>query len=268
MAITHEQNVYQIPRGRAFFDPIDPATDERTGERPFGNCPGININIESEKAEHFSSETGLRQKDASVVVQVNRGGELQCDNWSTGNVALFLSGEEETVVQTVDPVADAPLTVLQGRIYQLGQTDSNPGGHRNISSVVIKADATGTPGATISAAGNYEIDAALGRLRIVPGGAIKDGDVIYVSYSKPEATWARVKTGAVSEIRGALRVISDNASGENRDWYMPLVTLTPNGDLPVIAEGVEFVPMAFGLEVLKPANGEAIYVDGRPFGTP
>lgn len=264
MAITYEENQYQIPRGRVFFSRIDPATDAYTGERPFGNCPGITINISAEKADHYSSEAGLAQKDKSIAVRVDRAGTLNCDNWSTSNVALFLSGNEDTVAQTADPVADETITVNQGLFYQLGQTTANPAGHRNVSTVVVKADAAGVAGATIAADGNYEVDAALGRIRIVPGGAIDDGDLIHVAYAKAAATWARVKTGSTSEITGALRVIADNASGANRDYYMPLVTLTAEGDLPIIAEGTDFVAMGFGLEVLKPANGEAIYVDGRP----
>lgn len=264
MAITYDENQYQIPRGRVYFDRLDPVTDAYTGERAFGNCPGITLNISSEKADHYSSESGLAQKDKSIAVRIDRAGTLNCDNWSTANVALFLSGEEDIVTQTADAVTDEEITVHQGLFYQLGKTLANPAGHRNVSAVVISDDDAGSPGDPITAAGNYEVDAALGRIRIVPGGAIADGDLIHVAYAKPATTWARVKTGATSEIRGALRVIADNASGDNRDFYMPTVTLTSEGDLPIIAEGTEFVAMAFGLEVLKPANGEAIYVDGRP----
>lgn len=261
MSITYERNQYQIPRGRVFFDPFD-ANDQPTGERPFGNCPGVTINIESEKADHYSSETGLRQKDASVVVEVSRAGELQCDNWSSSNLELFLAGTSETVTQNDDPVIDEEHVVIQGRHYQLGRSVGNPAGARNVTELVVTSD--DTEPVPFAAGVDYEVDLAMGRIRIVPGGAIGDGDTILCSYEKPAATWDRVKTGAVSELRGALRVIADNASGANRDWYMPEVTLTPNGELPVIAEGVEFVPMGFSLEVLKPANGEAIYVDGRP----
>ena len=73
-----------------------------------------------------------------------------------------------------------------------------------------------------------------------------------------------VNTGGKAELTGALRVVSDNAAGGNRDWYLPKVTLTPEGDLTLIAEGDDVVTMEFGLEALKPANGEAIYCDGRP----
>lgn len=58
--------------------------------------------------------------------------------------------------------------------------------------------------------------------------------------------------------------MSDNATGDQRDFYMPRVSLVPSGEIPVIAEGTDFAQMTFDADVLKPANGEAIYVDGMP----
>lgn len=263
MAITQNQDQYQIPRGEVFFDPFD-TNGNRTGERPFGNCPGMTVTIESEKAEHYSSRRGLREKDAAVTIQVNRTGNLTCDNMSAENVALFLAGSEEMVSQTDDSVTDEPINgVLQGRHYQLGQSTSNPAGARDVSSVVVEDDSTPTPVVFVLGE-DYEVDLAMGRLHILPGGDITNGTNLRVSYNKTVKTWRRIKTGAESELRGALRIISDNASGEDRDWYMPSVTLTPTGEIPIIAEGTDFASMGFSVEILKPANGEAIYVDGRP----
>jgi hypothetical protein len=262
MAIIHESNQYQIPRGRVLFDPVNPNTGALTGEAEFGNCPGFTVSIESEKADHYSSETGLRQKDASVTVEVNRTATITCDNVSVENLARFLSGTVETITQTSGTVADEEITVLKGRHYQLGRSDTDPAGARNITAVVVTSDDT-VP-VTYVANTDYAVDLELGRLQILAGGAIDNSELIHIAYSRPAKTWKRIKTGAATELAGAIRVISDNASGEDRDFYMPKVNLTPNGELPVIAEGTDFVTMEFSCEILKPANGEAIYVDGRP----
>ena len=261
MSINHVANEYQIPRGRVYFDPFD-ANGNLTGEEPFGNCPGVTLNIASTKADHYSSESGLRVKDASVVVEVNRGGTLQVDNISVSNLGRFLAATHEEVSQTDDPVAGAEYVVRVGRQYQLGQTPTNPGGHRDISTVVITTDDVSP--VTLVLGDDYELDAARGRMRILPGGLVEDGDTIVVGYSKPERKWYRLRTGSQTELRGALRIIADNASGDNRDYYMPDVTLTPDGDLPIITDGVEFIAMSMGLEVLDPPNASAIYVDGQP----
>ena len=46
-------------------------------------------------------------------------------------------------------------------------------------------------------------------------------------------------------------IVADNASGTNRDWYMPSVTLTPSGELPIVAEDL-------GYEVRKRTDIERV----------
>ena len=263
MALTHTSNEYQIPRGRLYWDPRN-ALDQLTGEEEFGNCPSFNISIETEKLEHFSSQTGLREKDGSWVIQVDRTGSLTCDNFSPSNAALWLSGTLETKSQTATPVVDEERTVIKGRQYQLGATTANPLGVRNVTAVTVKNEA----GTTTYAAGtDYNVDLETGRVQILEGGTIVAGKVQF-GYTPVAATFESVKSGGKAELTGALRVVSDNAAGGNRDWYLPKVTLTPSGDLTLVAEGDDVVTMEFGLEALKPANGEAIYCDGRPVATP
>lgn len=259
MALIHTSNEYQIPRGRLYWDPRN-ALDQLTGEEEFGNCPSFNISIETEKLEHFSSQTGLREKDDSRVVQVNRTATVTCDNVSFDNLAKYLSGQVETVTQTSTAVAGATVAVIPGRIYQLGRTDANPAGDRNISALVVTNEGATT---TYVAGTDYAVDLVKGRLQILEAGTIVAGN-IKVSYDKPAKTWKRIKTGQASELRGAIRVVSDNAGATNRDYYMPLCILKPAGELPVIAEEAEYVTMEFELEVLTPANGSAIYLDDAP----
>jgi len=326
MALTYDTNEYQIPRGRVFFDPFAADGVTLTGERYIGNCPGVTLAIATQKAEHYSSEAGLRQKDKSVLVQVDRTGKLDCDNMSLDNMALFFSGEVEAIAQTSTSVTNEAVSALADRYYQLGYGTSTPGGARNVSAVVVEADAaiwavatayavgairkptTGadlhyyrctvagtshaateptwpTDGSTVTdgtvtwedggplllvAGTDYNTDLTLGRLQILATGRVGTHNStglatpLVVDYTRPAAAWERLKTGAATELTGALRVVSDNASGANRDFYMPSVSLTPDGDLPLIAENTDFAKVGFALEVLKPTNMEAIYVDGRP----
>ncbi len=260
MALVYSKNQYAIPRGRVFFNPINSATDEFLGELYLGNCPSMGISIETEKAEHYSSETGLREKDASVVLEVKRSGALQCDNMSDSNVSLFLSGTTGTVTQASGSVTDEVISVLPGRYYQLGLAPSTPVGARKVSTVVVK-DSTGTT--TYVAGTDYMLDADRGRLQILATGTIVAGN-IKASYAKAAVTWEGIRSGSSGELLGALRIVSDNATGDKRDFYMPRVSLVPSGELPVIAEGTDFASMQFDADILKPANGEAIYVDGMP----
>lgn len=259
MPITHVKNDYLIARGRVYFDPFDD-NENRTGEIDLGNCPEVTVNIETEEAEHFASTSGMREKDGSWVIEVKRTGSLTCDNFSPKNSALWLSGTHEVKSQAAVAVVDEPITVIPGRLYQLGQSTLNPLGVRNVGSVVVK-NAAGTT--TYVAGTDYNVDTETGRIQIIEGGGIVAG-VIEVSYTPVAGTYEAVKSGASAKLYGALRIVSDNATGGNRDWYFPKVTLLPSGELPLVAEGTDVVTQEFGLEVLKPANAEAIYCDGRP----
>lgn len=261
MPIQHVKNEYLIARGRVYFDPYD-ANEQLTGEIPLGNCPGINISISTEKAEHYSSEEGLREKDGSWNLQVDRTGTVNCDNFSPSNAALWLSGTHEKKEQAATPVTNEARTVIQGRQYQLGATAGNPLGVRNVTAITVKSPDGVT---TYDAGTHYNVDTETGRVQIIARetGGIPAG-LVHFGYTPVAGVYDAVKSGGKAELQGALRVVSSNATGGNRDWYLPKVTLTPNGDLALIAEGTDVVTMEFGLEVLKSANAEAIYCDGRP----
>lgn len=261
MPIQHTSNQYLIPRGRAYFDPFD-ANEALTGEIDLGNCPDIKLTVASEKAEHFSSQTGLKEKDGSWVVQINRTGSVTCDNFSPRIAALWLSGTHAVKQQAAVAVTGEVRSVLPGRQYQLGATPANPLGVRNVTEVTVKSE----DGQTDFDAGmHFNVDTETGRVQILEleTGGIPAGKVMF-GYKPVAGRFESVASGAKAELSGALRIVSNNAAGGNRDWYLPKVTLSPNGDLTLIAEGTDPVSMEMGLEVLKPANAEAVYCDGRP----
>lgn len=260
MPIVHVQNQYVIPRGRMYFDPFD-LNGNPTGEFALGNCPDVSISIETEKWEHFSSEAGLQEKDGGGPIRVNRTGSMTCDNFSPRNVALWLSGAHTVKSQSATPVTGEMRTVLPGRTYQLGSTTANPLGVRNVGSITVKSQDGLT---TYDVGDDYNVDPETGRVQITEDGAITTATVVQFGYTPVAGSFDAVESGANSELTGALRVVPDNATGPNDDVYMPKVSLTPSGNLPLIAAGTEPISMDFGIEVLKPANAQAIYRAGRP----
>ena len=264
MGLSYETNHYQIPRGRVFFDRFD-ALGAKTGERYLGNCPGFTVEIKSEKAEHYSSESGLRQKDMSIVVQVDRTGTLTVDNLSLDNLALFIAGDLSTLAQAADSAVVEELDVIQGRYYQLGVTAQSPVGARDISGLVVQS--TDSSSTLYVEDEDYAVDLALGRVQILVGGAIAatgTPETVECSYALPASAWDLAATGTVSELRGAIRFVADNASGDNRDVYMPSVSLAPTGEMKLVADDTDVNSMAFEIEILTPATGAAIYFSGRP----
>lgn len=262
------ENNYTLGRGEIYFARRD-AQGRLGGERYLGNTPEFNTNFESETLDHFSSDRGIREKDASVILQINRTGSLITDNVSPPNVALFFFGSEEalTIAQatvTDEQVGVTGIGVEKGMFYQLGSTAANPSGARGL----IYPGTAGTAfalkkGATTLVAGvDYVVNAQLGRVEILETSpTVQDGDMLAVTYTVAASTRTRIISGS-SPIEGALRFVAHNPTGKNIDYFMPSVKLSPNGDYALKSDEWQQIP--FNVEILKPEGMEAVYADDRP----
>lgn len=252
---------YVLGRGKVYFDRFAAGTKNKTGERFFGNVPEITYNTESEVLDHFASTSGIRQKDDQAILEITRTLSFVADDITIENMALFFLADSSSQVQAsaVGEVSTYA-TVVEGYYYQLGVETGNPTGVRNVSNVVVEPAAGGTPYVLTT---DYTVDAALGRIYIVPGGGIIEANGIEVTYDVAAATRDQVITAGNTLIEGCLRYISDNPKGEQRDLFLPYVQLRPNGDFSLI--GDEWMQLPFTGEVLVlDDNTAAAYIDGRP----
>jgi hypothetical protein len=134
--LTKTEN-YVFGRGVCYFAPFD-ENGVPMGERDLGNCPGLTVNISSEKAEHFSSRSGLRRKDLDVTISVAFNSQVTIEDMSPENLALFVAGSTQTVTQAATPITNERIhNAESNREYQLGTTAGNPTGVRNVSSVTV-----------------------------------------------------------------------------------------------------------------------------------
>jgi hypothetical protein len=255
------QKQYVLGRGELFFDRMLPNTRTLTGERFIGNVTAFNISIESETLDHFDSTQGIRQKDDSVLLQINRTGAITTDNINSDNLSLFVQGSVATVTQTATPVVDYAINGVQrDRWYQLGQTAANPTGVRGVSAVTVTG-LGGTPVYTLNT--DYTVDLTLGRIYIPTTSTIAVNANILVDFTPAANTRDRISSASLGSIDGALRFVARNPKGPVRDIYIPYCSLTPSGELNFIGE--EWLTMAFNLEIQKLNDTtEAIYLDGRP----
>jgi len=88
---------YTLGRGKVYFGRFPTGTTEPDVFRYIGNTPELSLTIENEVLDHFSSDEGIREKDDSVPLEVNRTGSMTCDNIEADNVALFFFGEKSTI---------------------------------------------------------------------------------------------------------------------------------------------------------------------------
>jgi hypothetical protein len=59
-----------------------------------GNCPSVECEPAVERLEHFSSQAGLRQRDAYPVVQATYTVNFECDEAAAVNLKRFLMGTQ------------------------------------------------------------------------------------------------------------------------------------------------------------------------------
>jgi hypothetical protein len=256
---------YVLGRGKLYFDPYASGTKTPTGERYIGNTTEFNLTVESDTLDHYDSDRGVRTKDDSVILELNRTGSLTTDNIAEENIGLFILGELSDYDQDGTPVTGEAIgeggIPLTDRYYQLGVTTANPQGVRGVSSVTVTIDPNGTSSSAVEDT-DYTLDAELARLYIMEGGAIDGQTEASVGYTPETNTRKRITTQASTSVEGAVRFISYNAKGKNKDVYMPYVTLTPSGDFAL--KGDDWQNMAFSVEVGELPGQSAIYVDGRP----
>lgn len=260
---------HTLGRGEIYFAPFAPGTTNPMGERYFGNTPEFNLSVESETLDHFGSDTPIREKDRSAVLQVNRSATLTTDDIDPDNLELFFLGADSTVTQTQTGITNEQvgltgIGVTRGEFYQLGTSAVRPTGARSII-----FPGTGptefalTRGATPLVHGtDFTLNAELGRILILPTSpTIQNGDVLTANYTIAASTRMRVISGS-TPARGQLRYIAQNAEGLQLDYLMPSVLIRPNGEFNL--KGDDWQMLSFTVEVMKRPGFEAVYMDGRP----
>lgn len=246
---------YTLGRGRLYFDKFLTGTQTKTGQRYFGNTTEINMTSDSETLEHFDSDAGIKQKDASVLLSLSRTGSFITDHSNPANLALFFLGTESVVSQAATTgISDSYPNVILGQRYQIGVTAGSPPGVRNVTNFVSGALVAGT---------DYTLDAATGGVVFLPTGSVVAGATVAATYDTAVTSYNRVVTASSAQVFGALLYIANNPFGENFDYYWPYVSIKPDGDFAL--KGDEWQQIGFGFEALKLDDAtEVLYINGRP----
>lgn len=151
-------NTYKVGRGRLAFNQLN-SDDEYEGFRWLGNCPGFEINVESENLQHTSSEGGLAEVDLDTPLSITRTATIQIDNFSADNLAIFLGATVEDLAQASATVTNELIEwVRTDRFYQLG-TSVLTTGSRNITGVAVDMYAPARANSTAYVVGDMYIPA-------------------------------------------------------------------------------------------------------------
>ena len=256
MAFTHTTaNNIVLPRGKVYFAPFAAGTTTpATYERYLGNTPTASLTGSSTKLEHFSADGPVRIKDKSIITEVNYAGSLEVDNINADNLAAFFLGTSSTVSDAGATItAESHGAVPADAVVQLGIGTTRPSGARKVTTVVVKDAGTAKTLGT-----HYELDADTGRVHTLVAFVTMTVDYVISSSTREQVI------SAGTQVKGALRVIAENSEGTNRDYYLPSVTLAPNGDFVLKGDGTSWLTMKLDMEVLKKDDSTAaVYIDGR-----
>lgn len=239
---------YVVGRGKLYFNKFLPGTKTLSGgARYLGNSPELSLSQDEDKLDHYNSDEGIKVKDASVSLQNDETGSFNLDDISPENLALWFRGAVQNNVLAGGAVAAEAHTAMLGTYIQLGLTDANPVGARNVSLVTV-TNVT-QAGAVVAAAGNYELDPVTGRVLILDDATdVAEGDDLTIDYTAAAGT-EEVVIAAGTVIEGRLEFMAANAAGQNRDYLWPYVQIRPDGDFAL--KGDDWQNMTFSFEVLK-----------------
>lgn len=258
--MSDERNQNQtLGRGEVHFAKFKPGTLTPEGYRYFGDTGEFNLAVASEQLPYYSMERGAKRKTKSVTTQTDQSGTFTCTDINLDNLGVFFLGESATVAQAaIGSVEETIEGVQLGYSYQLGVTDDTPIGARAVTITTAMVDATALVAGT-----DYELDSERGLITFLTGAEnVTEGDDVALDFALAATSYDRMVSGN-QQIEGALRFDAYNAEGDNIDYRMLHVRISPNGDLPL--KGEDWMSMPFNVEILAPAGREAIYANGQPY---
>lgn len=88
MAFPPSTNNYAIGKGKLYIADFSTSPNWK----PMGNCPSIEIEPQVERLEHFSSMSGLKNRDKYPVVQAKYTVNFDADEICAENLTVFLQG--------------------------------------------------------------------------------------------------------------------------------------------------------------------------------
>ena len=105
---------YVLGRGMLFWDPWDSTAMSYTGERALGNAPEVSFNMNATFLDHFSSMSGFKSKDKTIVNEVSPMVTFTLDELHSDNWQMLVFGQKTETVQSVSD--GAVTTAITGTV--------------------------------------------------------------------------------------------------------------------------------------------------------
>lgn len=222
------------------------------GFRDLGNATEFNITVSVEDVRHQSSRTQLKFTDKRCTISQEVGISFILDEMNYQNLADFFSGTTEVydnphdLTWTGHETAIITDAVKVGNWYQLYSDLGARVYALGAAGLVMSFEEDPATGAVALAEGvDYELDLEMGLVRFLPASIlVSDGDVvgweISTGASVPQDL-DQVNALLRADVVGALLFIQTNAcdQGNKSEYLFHKVSLSPDGDLPLIGDDIQ-----------------------------
>lgn len=242
-----------ILAGNVYMAPI--ASDGSLGKlRMVGNTTKLAIKPNSTKKEQKSKMRGSYGTAITTVMLPDPSDfSMTLQRIDRTNLMYQFMGSEETFAQTAGTVTDEAINAVLDGWVKLAK--------EKVSSVVVTNSAAST---TYAAGTDYELNADMGMIRAIPGGAITENLALKVDYTAAAITdgWA-INGSTQNSIRVYVLLDGENiASGELITGEFWDVMLTPDQELDFLSD--ELVEIGLSGAMQKPAAKPSAYtIRGR-----
>jgi hypothetical protein len=224
---------YLYGKGEVFF--------RKNGETSYlhlGNCPSFTLNVELEKAEHYSSMSGAKEKDLSAVIQKTATSTITLEELSVENMNLaFMGGDVEVATQESATMTGEEVIVVPDRFVPIGDV-------MRVSNVVV-TDAASSPTVTYVEGEDYIVSYEAGMIMALSSGSISG--TCYVSCDVASVKRSKVNALQNSSVVGELLFVGNPDLGPH--WRVTgwKASLTINGELPLISDDISQLPVSLEL---------------------
>lgn len=238
-----------ILAGRVFMAPLD-SSGNRGTLRMVGNTTKLAIKPNSTKKEQKSKMRGSYGTAITTVMLADPSDfSMTLQKIDQTNLRYQFLGTDATYAQSAATVSDEAVTaVLDGWVRLANE---------KVSSVVV-SHTSGSP--NYVAGTDYELNADLGMIRAIPGGAITDAQALKVDYSAAAITdgWA-INGSTTASIRVYVLLDGENiATGELIKGEFWDVVLTPDQEIDFLSDNL--VEISLNGSMQKPSDKASAYV--------
>ena len=111
MSLAPNSGNYTLGKGKVIFNGID-----------LGNIPSFTLNIALEKLKHYSSRSGTKSLDKTIVTLVTPMAKFKVDEMSVKNIGMSLLGTVTKVIQATGNLVGTQASVAWNTNYEIINT--------------------------------------------------------------------------------------------------------------------------------------------------